>query len=287
MSDWIPPYYNKLGKKVKDLLGKKFEIKNELKTINKSANGVTLESSFNGDGAVSGASKGTYKPGCYEVEGVFKTANEVNLKVASKKLVPGLEVSLQGKSKKQQVILDAKYAQPFYAGSATLTTDVGKENYDTSINGSFMIGFDGLSVGVNGVVDFAADDKLKDYNCGAEYTQDDLTISLFTQSLGSKITASYWQKLSGDCNLAASLQMDPDAGKGAAHVLTVGVEHRLDSATMLAAKMNTCGTVNTNIEHILNSPSVKLSIGASFDAKKASACCTPDKFGIACTLGDF
>jgi len=289
MADWIPPYYNKLGKKVKDLLGKKFEIKNELKTINKSANGVTLESSFNGDGAVSGASKGTYKPGCYELEGVFKTANEVNLKVASKKLAPGLEVSLQGKSKKQQVILDAKYAQPFYAGSATVTTNV--KDYKTTINGSFMIGFDGLSVGINGVVDVSADDKLKDYNCGAEYTQDDLTISLFTQSLGSKITASYWQKLSGDCNLAASLQMDPDAledGKGAAHCLTVGVEHKLDSATMLAAKMNTCGTVNTNIEHILSNPAVKLSIGASFDAKKASASCiTPDQFGIACTLGDF
>jgi hypothetical protein len=61
MADWIPPHYSKLGKKVKDLLGKTFDIKNELKTINKSANGVTLESSFNGDTAVTGTSKGTYK----------------------------------------------------------------------------------------------------------------------------------------------------------------------------------------------------------------------------------
>jgi len=288
MADWIPPYYNKLGKKVKDLLGKKFEIKNELKTINKSANGVTLESSFNADGAVSGASKATYKPGCYEVEGVFKTANEVNLKVASKKLMPGLEVSLQGKSKKQHVVLDAKYAQPFYAGSATVTTNVN--NHKTIVDGAFMIGFDGLSVGVSGKVDVLAEEKLTDYNCGAEYTQDDLTISLFTANLGSKITASYWQKLSGDCSLGASLLMDPDAhddGKGAAHCLTVGVDYKLDSATMLAAKMNTSGTVCTNIEHVLTNPCAKLSIGASFDSKNATVSFSPDKFGIACTLGDF
>jgi len=288
MADFIPPYYNKLGKKVKDLLCKKFEIKNELKTINKSANGVTLESSFNADGAVSGASKATYKPGCYELEGVFKTANEVNLKAASKKLMPGLEVSLAGKSKKHQVVLDAKYAQPFYAGSATVTTNM--LDYKTIVDGSFMIGFDGLSVGVSGKVDVLSEEKLTDYNCGAEYTQDDLTISLFTENMGNKITAAYWQKLSGDCSLGAALKMDPDAlddGKAAAHCLTVGVDYQVDSATMLAAKMNTCGTVFTNVEHVLSNPCAKLSIGASFDSKNLGTSCSPDKFGIACTLGDF
>jgi len=289
MSDWIPPYYNKLGKKVTDLLGKKFEIKNELKTINKSEGGVTLESSFNGDGAVSGASKGTYKQDCYELEGVFKTAGEVNLKVASKKLMPGLELSLQGKSKKQQVVLDAKYAQPFYAATATVTTNVC--SHKTLVNGSFMIGFDGLSVGVSGEVDVLAEEKLTDYNCGAEYTQSDLTLSLYTEKLGSKITASYFQKLSGDCNLGASLKMDPDCledGKGAEHCLTVGVDYKLDAATLLAVKGNTSGIVCTNIEHILSNPRLKLGIGASFDSKNLCAnSCTADKFGIACTFGDF
>jgi len=290
MTDWIPPYYNKLGKKVKDLLGKKFEIKNELKTINKSANGVTFDTSLNSTGPLSGTCKGTYKPGCYEVEGVFKTTAEVNLKVASKKLLPGLEVSLQGKSKKQQVILDTKYAQPFYAASAAITTNVGKE-YETIVDGSFMIGFDGLSVGVSGALNVLADDKLQDYNCGAEYTQDDLTLSLFTEKLGSKITASYWQKISGDCSLGASLKMDPDCledGKGAEHCLTLGVDYRLDSATMIAAKVNTSGIVCTNIEHVLSNPRLKIGVGASFDSKNCSASnCSADKFGVACTFGDF
>jgi len=289
MSDWIPPYYNKLGKKVKDLLGKKFEIKSELKTVNKSANGVTLDTSLNSTGPLSGTCKGTYKPGCYELEGVFKTTAEVNLKATSKKLLPGLEVSLQGKSKKQQVLLDAKYAQPFYAGAATITTNVN--DYKTVLDGSLMIGFDGLSVGVSGKVDVLAEEKLTDYNCGAEYSQDDLTLSLFTEKLGSKITASYWQKLSGDCSLAASLKMDPDClqdGKGAEHCLTVGVDYRLDSATKLAAKANTSGIVSTNIEHVLSNPRLKIAIGASFDSKKCSGSnASADKFGVACTFGDF
>jgi len=287
MADWIPPHYSKLGKKVKDLLGKTFDIKNELKTINKSANGVTLESSFNGDTCVSGTSKGTYKKECYEAEAVVKTAGEVNLKVVAKKLAPGLEVSLQGKSKKQQLVVEAKYAQPFYATCATITHNLDSK---TLLDGAFMIGFDGLSVGVSGQLDVASEEKLTDYNCGAEYTQDDLTLSLFTQNLGSRITASYWQRLSGECNLGASLKMDPDCaedGKGGEHCLTVGVQYKLDAATKLAVKGDTTGTVCTNIEHVLSNPSLKLGIGASFDSTKTCNVLAADCFGISCTFGDF
>jgi len=282
MSDWIPPHLSKLGKKVKDLLNKTFEIKNELKTVNKSANGVTLESSFNADTDVTGTSKGTIKKDCCECEGVFKTAGEVNLKVTTKKLSPGLEVSLQGKSKKHQVILNAKYAQPFYATSATLTHNLDS---NTLLDGELMLGYDGLSVGVSGQLDVLSDEKLTDYNCGAEFTQKDLTLSFFTQNAG-KITASYWQKLSDDCCLGASLNMDPNSTEDP-NCLTVGVDYKLDPATMLAVKGDTNGIVCTKIEHVLTSPSLKIGIGASFDSKKATNLLAAESFGIACTLGDF
>lgn len=289
MADWIPPYYGKLSKKVKDLLKKKFEIKNELKTINKSANGVSLESSFGGDTDVAGVCKGTYKCcGKYTFEGTFKTVGEVNLKCAAKKLQPGLELFVQGNSKKQTVVLDAKYAQPFYAASAALSHCIPKSK--TLLDGSFMIGFDGLSVGVSGKVDAMSEEKLTDYNCGAEYTQDDLTVSLFTEKMGGVITASYWQKISGDCSLGASLKMDPEVSneaKDGQHILTVGAQYKLDSATDLAIKGDTNGVVCANIEHVLSNPSLKLGIGASFDSKKATNLLTADKFGISCTFGDF
>jgi len=287
MSDWIPPYFSKLGKKVTDLLGDKFTTDNEIKTINKSENGMTLESSFNGDTAVTGTSKITFKKECCEVEGVFKTAGEVNLKATTKKLQPGLEVSVQGKSKKQQLILNAKYAQPFYATCFSLTHNL---DASTLVDANLMLGFDGLSVGISGQLDALSDQKLTDYNCGAEYTQSDLTVSLYTQNLGNKIVASYWQKLSGACCLGASLKMDPDCtedGKEGNHCLTVGVDYKLDSATTLAVKGDTNGTVCTKIEHILSNPRLKLGIGASFDSKKTTNVLTADSFGVSCTFGEF
>lgn len=285
MSDWIPPYYNKLGTKVNDLFKKKFEIKNELKTINKSANGVELESSFGGETSVNGKVKGKYKKPDYEFEGEFQTEGDVNLTGKAKGLVDGLEISLSCLAKKQKVGVTAKYCQPFY--STVFNASHVKKNNKTLMDGSFMIGFDGLSVGVKGEIDVRSDDILTDYNCGAEYTQDDLTVSLFTEKKASVITASYWQKISRDCNLGVSLRMDPDDDQGGEHVLTVGSDYQLDSATNVAFKGNTAGVLQANVEHVLNNPCLKLGIGASFDSTKTTNVLAADKFGISCTFGDF
>jgi hypothetical protein len=289
MADWIPPQHAKLGKKVQDLLGKTFQIKNQLKTVNKSANGVKLESSFGGDTSVTGTAKGTYTKGkCFEIEGEFKTVGEVNAKVTSKSLSPGLEVSVSGKSKKTLVGLSAKYAQPFYALAADVCHTISKNK--TVLYSSAMIGWDGLSVGLAGKLEPLSEDPVTDYNCGAEYTQSDLTVSLFTQNKGSVITASYWQKISGDCELGASLKMDPDMAnemKEGQHNLTVGAKYKLDSHTDIAVKGDTSGTIYANIDHVLSNPSLKLGIGASFDSTKSENVLAADKFGISCTFGDF
>jgi len=290
-SEWIPPHYKNLGKKVKDLLGKTFTIKNEIKTINKSPNGVKLETSFGGDKDISGTVKGSCKvAGNYDLEGVFMTKGEVNVKAAAKKLKPGLELTLQGKSLKQQVIFDAKFAQPFYACATAITHTIDSQK--TVLDGSLMIGFDGLSVGFSGQVDVLAKEQVTDYNCGAEFTDEDLTVSLFTEKTGNVITASYWQKISGACNLGASLKMDPDVSKGDTnskpqHILTVGTQYKLDANTDIAIKGDTAGVVCANIDHVLASPAVKLGIGASFDSNKTSNLLAADKFGICCTFGDF
>lgn len=287
MADWIPPYYAKLSKSVNDLLVKKFKPKNELKVINKSTNGVTLESSFGGDTSVDGVVKGIYKKDGHEVEGTFKTVGAINFKASSKQLVPGLETSISGESKKSLVKVEAKYAQPFYA--ATVDVCHTMNNQKTLLNGSCMIGFDGLSVGLGGQLDIKADDVLTDYNCGAEYTQDDLTVSLSTQKKGSVITASYYQKISEDCNLAASLKMDPDVMNEMEdkHILTVGADYRLDSITNVAIKGDTAGIIGANIQHELSNPCLKLDVGASFDTKKTTNLLAANKFGVACTFGDF
>jgi len=136
----------------------------------------------------------------------------------------------------------------------------------------------------------SSEDILTNYNCGAEYTQDDLTVSLFTQKKGSVIVASYYQNISGDCNLGASLKMDPDVANEMSdekHILTVGVDYKLDSATDVAFKGDTSGVVGANIKHVLSNPCLKLDIGASFDTKKTTNVLAANKFGIACTFGDF
>jgi len=136
----------------------------------------------------------------------------------------------------------------------------------------------------------SSENVLTNYNCGAEYTQDDLTVSLFTQKKGTVIVASYYQNISGDCNLGASLKMDPDVINEMSdekHILTVGVDYKLDSATDVALKGDTSGVVGANIQHVLSNPCLKLDIGASFDTKKTTNVLAANKFGIACTFGDF
>jgi len=289
MGEFVPPQFANLGKKTKDLLKKKFEIKTELKTINKAENGVKLESSFGGESSWNGVLKGSCN--CsdkVDVEGEVKTVGELSGKVSSKNIAPGLEVALSGKSKNQEIKLDTKYAQPFYALSGDVTYLLN--NTTPKITGSGMIGFDGLSVGLSGVIDPSDENVLVDYNCGAEYTQDDLTVSLFTENQGGVITASYWQRISGDCDLGVSLKMDPETGdemKESQHVLTVASQYKLDSTTDVAIKGNTLGTVCASIEHVLSNPNLKLVLGASFDATKSTNVLAADKFGISCTFGDF
>jgi len=289
MAEFVPPYFGSIGKTTKDLLKKPFEIKTELKTINKSENGVKLESSFGGETSWNGVLKGS----CnvrekVDIEGEVKTVGELTGKVSSKTVVPGLEIALSGKSKNKEIKLDTKYAQPFYAVSGDITHLLTSTT--PKITGSGMIGFDGLSVGVSGVIDPSDDNVIVDYNCGAEYSQDDLTVSLFTENQGGVITASYWQRLSGDCDLGVSLKMDPETGdemKETQHVLTVASKYKLDAATNVAIKGNTSGIVCASIQHVLSNPNLKLVLGASFDATKSSNVLAADKFGISCTFGDF
>lgn len=291
-ANYQPPLYSKVGKKVRDLLGKNFSTKNELKVKNKSAGGLELEALFGGCDDLTGQFKGVKKNKCYEFEGSIKTSGECSGKAVAKKLMDGLEGTLNGKygGKKNEVSLKADYrADSYYA----LSLDVNHSlcNSKTLATLSCVIGSDfapngGINVGIIGKLDPLGSTPLVDANCIAEYSQADFSAHCSTEKMGDVINAAYWQKISGACAVAASIRMDSGETSEMEHVLTLGAEYAACSDTDFYVKFNTDGVLSGNIEHVLSDPKLKVNVGANFDSNKEflNSC---NNFGIAVTLGDF
>jgi len=93
-----------------------------------------------------------------------------------------------------------------------------------------------------------------------------------------KITASYFQKVSNDLQVGATV----DFGKN--RVLTIGDEYQLDADTTLKAKANTQGVVSAVVEHRLANPKLQFGVAASFNALNGVVA---DQFGLSVTFGDF
>lgn len=274
----MPVIFKDLGKGAKDLLGKKYDYSNELKTVTKAEGGMNIEAVACGaDKGIGGSATVTYKDKSWgELETKFGTCGGIGTKAKLTGLVPNGTVTLSGCNK-----LKGKVEVDYKLDALTVQFDLGS-CLKSSVQASADI-VDGLVGGCKAEFDFSNGADLKDYNFGLQYGfSKDLTLACVTSKGRSLATLSACQKLSSTDSYAISMGLNTSTY---ASCLTVGLEKKLDSATTVKAKLNSCGALSTVVEHKLSDPRIKFNVAAEFDAT------TPDlatkKFGLGLVLGDY
>jgi len=276
---FTPPLWGNFGKSLKDLFTKKYTFKNQVISKHNAKNGVTLESGGVYTNELSGYVKVSQKSkdlGTAEVN--VETSGKADGKVKLDAITKGLVLTLSA-SEKPLAKINADYSQEHFAGSASAEHNL--KSHGTKLDGTVVMGFEGLSFGGAVKLDVSNENDLEDFNAGLEYSQDDFTATIQSTEKAEKITASYFQKVSPELQVGAAV----DFGKGG-RVLTIGDEYQLDADTSLKGKANTKGIVSAVVEHRLANPKLQFGVAASFNAFN-NAPVVADQFGLTLTFGDF
>jgi hypothetical protein len=239
---------------------------------------VTLESGGVYVNQLTGYVKVTQKSkdlGTAEVN--IETSGKADGKVKFDQLAKGLVLTLSG-NEKPSAKVNVDYSQEYFAGSASVDTAI--KSLQTKVEGTAVVGYEGLSFGGQAKFDVSGDNELEDFNAAVEYTQDDFTATVQSAERTEKITASYFQKVSPELQVGASV----DFGKE--RVLTIGDEYQLDADTTLKGKANTRGVVSAVVEHRLANPKLQFGVAASFNVLKEAPTVAGD-FGLSVSFGDF
>jgi len=283
--------FGKFGKNVKDLFKKKYDFDHQLKVIHKTNAGETLESGavVSDSAALKGYLKAKYAaPSWGETEGELWTTpeNESKATVKLTKLVNGLNVTFGATTKDKDETLkdapvgsvDAEYGQANVAAQVVLKSNLGKHKVDASVT----IGADGLSAGGQITLDASSGVHVAESNVGVEYTQADVTGSLFTEKNRSVLNLALYQKPTLNQIIGAQFKYNLEKKSRA---LTLGGEHRIDVDTSVRGKVDLpTGDVAAVVEHRLNNPALLLQIAAQFATKPVLV---SQKLGITVSFGDF
>jgi voltage-dependent anion channel protein 2 len=283
---FVPPLYSKFGKSLSDLFKKKFEYDSKISSRNIVNSELTIESSssLTEKGNFTGNVKTTYKNKDFgEVEGEMNTSGLLTGSIKATKLADNLTVTLSGTERPCGKLL-AEYQKEYFAVSGQV-----EHNMDTTkLEGTAVVGFDGFSVGGQARYNTATS-EVEDYNAGAEYTHDDFTATLVTSDRADKLVASYFHKIKNrTAGLKTSVggRFEYDLTKQANNrLLTIGVEHDIDAASNMKAKIDSNGSIAGVVEHRLNNPSVKLAFAAQWAGKNKTT--TPERFGVGVNFGDY
>jgi hypothetical protein len=293
---FVPPVFGKFGKKLKDLLKKKFDFENKIVTKHKTKTaGLTVEAGgVLGCQNIDGFFKGKYKDKKYgEVEAELSTKGKVALTSKLDQLAKGLEVNYNGgsdpasKKKGLNNKIGLEYAQEFFAVSGSVDVNQADIATNAVVDVAGVVGMEGFSVGLQAAVDANAPQKLSDYNMGVEYTRDNLTATVITEESGKLIHGYGWLQVYPAYQVGVGVDLNPNVNEPSKRwALSLGTEYQLDVDTTVKASAKTDGVIKTAIQHNLQNPSLQLGLAAQF-TRKSSDCLTADKFGLTLTFGDY
>jgi len=284
MSSYRPPLFSKFGKNVKDLLTKKYDYRNEL-TVKSKLQDVALENTVtlgNELGSFSDKVKATHSNKSYgETEVEVDTKGSASIEVKASKLVENTTVNIKGTQKDSFGNKSGfEYTQDNVSAHAAY-------EYASShfVEGSLVVGFDGLAVGGMGRFDASKSD-LADFNFGAQYATSAYTATLKTEKKADTLQASFFHNVPSTTafktQLGGQFAWDLTDQK---RTLSVGVEHDVDANTNFKGKVSTDGLFATVIEHKLSNPVLKLAFSSSWKASDKSV--KPSSFGVGLTFGEY
>lgn len=150
---------------------------------------------------------------------------------------------------------------------------------DLSVNASAVVGHDGLSVGAQVSL---ANGELSDYNVASQLERDGVTLALVLTNKADNMAATFHQKLSNGNALGVEYSINND--KAEEENLAIGSEYKLDSATMLKSKINSCGCLAFALTHTHSASNIKVNFATSLDYSSNFAI---KDYGLGFTVGDF
>jgi len=277
-----PPLFKNFGKSLKDLLEKKFEFNRELKVKTSTSNGLTFESTGRAGkgGDFTGILKTTYKRtdfGTTEVE--LDTDGKAKASIEADKLAKNF-VAKVNTDQDRVTSLDLSYRHEYFSDNLIVTAD----KKAPTVEGTAVVGVDGLSVGAQAKYDFAGSGSLKDYNAGAEYSQPDFTLTARTADSTDKIRLGYFHIVNSDINVGGQYEVNlTSISPVTSHLFTVCSSFAIDRDTLVKGKFDSRGIVTGALEQRLYNPKLKYNLAAEFNTRQSIV---PDKFGISFTLGD-
>jgi hypothetical protein len=321
MSTFIPPQFNDIGKKAKDLFSKKYNFNNSLivKHRNKASKDCSMvietKGNVSGCGSVYGETKVTCesKRGtAHKLEVEASTCGPVKAKLELTDLAPSLTVEFNGDCCAPSACGDKKACDTKAACPSSCLANLGggvKAKYDrdsfagsvgvchknkTYVSASAVVGSNGLSAGGSISADAVAG-TVGCYAVGLEYSHADIVLSLVSNKFRSHTVTAY-HPVNKDTKVGFQFEYNPDSKCASKQrVLSAGVEYAAAPDTVVKAKASSGGCAALNVEHRLGNPNVLLAFSAGFQLtapKSGGACttagaCSPDKFGVQLTFGDF
>lgn len=276
----MPALFNDIGKKSKDLFSKKYDYKNEIKTINKAKDGLKIEAGLCYGKGVAGSMKGTYKTKDYEAEVELNSCEKSDdkAKVSFGKLVDNLDLELTASSSST-----AGLAATYKMDSFVTKLEVDHSSSSTAVKVQGSVGFNDFVAGVGAAVDATnANFDLKDYNFGAQYTHGDIVAALKTAKGRNDVSLSVVHKLSSSLSWGTSLMFHPS---DSSRILGLGMEYELSKVTSVKSMADSAGAVAFAVEHKLANPNVKVNLAAQFNVNNYPA--PAEKFGMSLVFGDY
>jgi hypothetical protein len=279
----MPTQWADFGKKTKDLLTKKYDFKNELKTINKTQDGVNIETGVCGSTA-QGYMKVSCKRDFGEVEAEIHSNPEAGdkAKVKFDKLVDKHLAVTVNASSAATVGVETTFEKDRFAGKL----DLNHSEKATKATISAAVGLNKeLTVGASADIDATHGNfALKDYNAGVEGRHKDVTAAVKTSRNRQDVTLSIFHKFASNLQWGANVVVHPQ--DGFSPVLTLGCEHELSTVTTIKSRGTTDGALGFVVEQKLKNPSLKLNLAAEFDVAK-SFNGPAKKFGLSLVFGDY
>jgi len=188
--------------------------------------------------------------------------------------------------------VEGTYNQDHVHGQVTVKSNTANHR----VEGQVSLGWDAYSFG--GILALNSNSlhevQANDIQFGGEYSQDDLTVSLYTAVEKDKdnndqeysgYTGSYFHRVNRDLVVGGQVKAKDLQLKDAS--LTFGGDYRLDVDTSVRGKVNVPkGVLSLAVEHRLPNPQLLLGLAGEFNVKNPAAP-SASKFGLSFTLGDF
>jgi len=315
----IPPLFTSFGKNSADLFKKKYESDPlQFKTIRKAQNGLTIET-----GAVNVADKDKpsalrgftkfslnklpWGTGEVELHTDAKQVTKVSTKFTKLFSFPlTLQATLASIDKhkyfaddnynknKPVASVEATYNRDHFNGQVTVKSNTVTHRAEFVASG----GYDKYAIGASLALNSTSLNQIlpNDLQAGAEYSQDDLTVSAYSNyekekdkdgndDVYTSYNVSAYHRVNRELVVGGRIKnRDIDFSKTE---LTFGSDYKLDQDTSVRGKVIVPkGLFAFSLEHRLQSPQLLFGLSSEFNVQNPLAP-TPGKFGVSFTVGDF